>query len=191
MRVLLWFAITLTVPILIGAAEEWQPISPQDLSMTSEAKAPGATAVILYRQVDRDDERGSEIDYMRVKILSESARDKYSNLHLQYFGEYQAIYDIQGRTIHADGSVYPFDGQVADDPDGAVQGHVRRAKIIPLPKVEVGSIVEYRWHTRISVSVTPGYTRAYNSQWILNDDLFTCEARFSLRLATNFSVRFS
>src|SRR5580658_2368270 len=47
MRELLWFAITLAIPIIVGAAEEWQPISPQDLSMTSEPKAPGAAAVTL------------------------------------------------------------------------------------------------------------------------------------------------
>jgi hypothetical protein len=191
MRELLWFAITLAIPIIVGAAEEWQPISPQDLSMTSEPKAPGAAAVTLYRQVDRDDDRGSETDYVRVKILSESARDKYSNLRLQYFGDQQTIDDIQARTIHTDGSVYPFDGRVSDEPDGAQNGRVRRAKIIPLPNVEVGSIVEYRWHMRIRGAVTPFYTRVYNSQWILNDDLFTREARFSLRLPDNISVRYS
>jgi Domain of Unknown Function with PDB structure (DUF3857) len=191
MRALLWSAITLAVPILAGAAEQWQPISPQDLSMTSEPKAPGAAAVILYRQVDRDDDRGSETDYVRVKILSESARDRYSNLRLQYFVEQQTIDDFRGRTIHADGSVYPFDGRVSDEPDGAEQGHVRRAKMIPLPKVEVGSIVEYRWHTQMRVVVRPFYKRAYDLQWILNDDLFTREARLSLRLADHFLVRYS
>jgi hypothetical protein len=35
MRPLLWFAITLAMPIIVGAAEEWQPISPQDLTEVS------------------------------------------------------------------------------------------------------------------------------------------------------------
>src|SRR2546423_9541682 len=38
-----------------ASADEWQPISPEELKMTSVAEAPGAPAVILYRQVDRDD----------------------------------------------------------------------------------------------------------------------------------------
>jgi hypothetical protein len=191
MRPLLWFAITLAMPIIVGAAEEWQPILPADLSMTSEPKAPGAAAVILYRQVDRDDDRGFETDYVRVKILSESARDKYSNLRLQYFGEQQTIDEIQARTISKDGSVYPFDGEVSDVPDGAQNGHVRRAKIVPLPKVEVGSIVEYRWRMRMNGAVSAFLMRVYNSQWILEDDLYTREAQFSLRVPGIFSVRYA
>jgi len=34
-------------------ADEWQPISPAELQMTSVPEAPGAPAVYLYRQVDR------------------------------------------------------------------------------------------------------------------------------------------
>jgi hypothetical protein len=33
----------------------FQPVSPEELRMTSEPQAPGAPAIILYRQVDRDD----------------------------------------------------------------------------------------------------------------------------------------
>ena len=36
------------------SADDWQPISPDELKMTSVPEAPGALAVILYRQVDRD-----------------------------------------------------------------------------------------------------------------------------------------
>ena len=37
--------------------DDWQPISPEELKMTGVPEAPGAPAVILYRQVDRDDSR--------------------------------------------------------------------------------------------------------------------------------------
>src|SRR6184192_639649 len=39
----------------VSAGDEWQPISQEELKMPSEPKAPGAPAIILYRQVDRDD----------------------------------------------------------------------------------------------------------------------------------------
>src|SRR5438105_13184875 len=39
------------------SGDDWQPISPEELKMTSLPEAPGAPAVILYRQVDRDDGR--------------------------------------------------------------------------------------------------------------------------------------
>jgi len=40
-------------PVLAG--DGWQPISQEELKMISEPRAPGASAIILYRQVDRDD----------------------------------------------------------------------------------------------------------------------------------------
>ncbi len=39
----------------VSASDEWQPISQEELKMTSVPEAPGAPAIILYRQVDRDD----------------------------------------------------------------------------------------------------------------------------------------
>src|SRR5438552_17351361 len=37
------------------AGPGFQPVSPDELKMSSEPLAPGAPAIILYRQVDRDD----------------------------------------------------------------------------------------------------------------------------------------
>src|SRR5271168_2358461 len=56
--ILLALAILLTAAVRgtrTVSGDDWQPITPEELKMTSEAKAPGAPAVILYRQIDRDD----------------------------------------------------------------------------------------------------------------------------------------
>lgn len=37
----------------------FQPINPEELKMTSEPLAPGAPGIILYRQVDRDDDKNT------------------------------------------------------------------------------------------------------------------------------------
>ena len=61
------------------AFEDWRAISPDELKMTSDPQAPGAPAIILWRQVDRDD-RGltaHEVNYVRIKILTEEGR-KYA-----------------------------------------------------------------------------------------------------------------
>ena len=50
-------------------AAEWLPITPEELQLTSEPKAPGAAAIYLYRQVDRDDMESEESHYLRLKIL--------------------------------------------------------------------------------------------------------------------------
>jgi len=39
----------------VEAGDGFQPIPPEELKMTSESQAPGAPAIILFRQVDRDD----------------------------------------------------------------------------------------------------------------------------------------
>ena len=54
--------------------------------MTSEPLAPGAPAIILYRQVDRD-ESGTdshEDNYIRIKVLTEEGR-KYANVEIPFF----------------------------------------------------------------------------------------------------------
>jgi hypothetical protein len=61
----------------VSAGDEWQPISQEELKMTSVPEAPGAPAVYLYRQVDRDDSNRTphEYNYARIKILTEEFGD--------------------------------------------------------------------------------------------------------------------
>ena len=60
-------------PVTVYAGIGFQPISPEELKMTSEPQAPGAPAVILFREVDRDDNgrTSHEDNYIRIKILTE------------------------------------------------------------------------------------------------------------------------
>jgi hypothetical protein len=50
---------------------QWLPGTAQELQMTDEPQAPKASAIFLYRQVDRDDNISEERDYLRMKILTE------------------------------------------------------------------------------------------------------------------------
>ena len=56
------------------AGDDWQPINPEELKMTSEPAAPGAMAIYLFREVDRDDVIHHENTYARIKILNEEGR---------------------------------------------------------------------------------------------------------------------
>jgi hypothetical protein len=67
----------------VGAGDEWQPISQEELKMTSVPEAPGAPAVYLYRQVDRDDQESHEYNYVRIKILTEEGR-KYADVEIPF-----------------------------------------------------------------------------------------------------------
>jgi hypothetical protein len=87
-------------------ADEWQPISPDELKMTSVPEAPGAPAVILYRQVDRDDSArtGNQYNYVRIKILTEEGR-KYGEVEIPFFKEQGTIHSLKARTIRPDGTI--------------------------------------------------------------------------------------
>src|SRR5437867_1470464 len=103
----------------VRAGDEWLPITPEELKMTGEPKAPGAPAIILYRQIDRDDSNSStphEYNYVREKIFTEEGR-KYADVEIPFFKETQNIVGIKARTIRPDGSIVNFDGKVYEKED--------------------------------------------------------------------------
>jgi len=165
--------------------DEWQPISQQELKMTSVAEAPGAPAVILYRQVDRDDGRNSnERNYVRIKILTEDGR-KYANVEIPFLKESTSVINVRARSIRPDGTVVPFDGKVYEQTIVKAKGLKYLAKTLTLPDVQVGSIIEYHY----TLDFKEGYV--YDSEWILSDELFTKKAKFTLKANTDFALRWN
>ena len=176
---LLSFALALPV-----RAEDWQPVSTDDMQMKREAKAPKAAAIYLYRQVDRDDADSTEEIYSRIKILTDEGR-KYANVEIPYFQGSDSIRALRARVIHTDGSIVDFDGTVYDKPLVKARGVRMMSKSFTLPSVEIGSIVEYRYRR----SMPFGW--AFNSRWLLSDELFTRRGVFSLRPADGLLLRWS
>jgi hypothetical protein len=84
-------------------AQGFPPLSPEDLKMTNEPKAPGAAAIILYREVDRDDSGQGTIhedNYYRIKILTEEGR-KYADREIPFVKGLDEVLRIQARTHQA------------------------------------------------------------------------------------------
>lgn len=160
-------------------ADDWLPITPAELKMTSEPKAPGAPAINLYRQVDRDDVASKEINYVRIKILTDAGRS-YGDVSLPLFKQDEQINSIRARTIRPDGSIVNFDGKIYLAPLLKGKGLKVMAKTFTLPDVQVGSIIEYRY-----ISTWNPY-ELYDSRWILSDDLFTRHAKFTLKPSTEY-----
>src|SRR5579859_2347122 len=90
----------------VGAGIGFQPVSPDELKLTSEPLAPGAAAIILYRQVDRDDNIHTphEDNYFRLKILTEEGR-KYADVEIPFLKEQADVVNVRARTIRPDGSI--------------------------------------------------------------------------------------
>jgi hypothetical protein len=185
---LLWFAFLL-LPVLAtpsrAQAEDWLPISQEDLAMKDNPKHKGDHAMILWREVVGDDEAGRETNYVRIKIFDDIGKS-YADVEIEPFNVPGfEISNIQGRTIHPGGAIVPFDGKVFDKQ--IVKYHFLRltAKTFTLPDVTPGSIIEYK------------YTRSWDNSWLygtfwwVQDGLFQRKAHFSLHPSIYLPIRWS
>jgi hypothetical protein len=161
----------------VRAGDEWLPIDPADLKMTSEPKAPGAPAIYLYREVDRKETgRGNhtEFNYVRIKILTEEGR-KYANVEIPYSKSVTGISNIHARTIHPDGSIIDFGGKIFENTVVKSKTLKYMAKTFTMPDAQVGSIIEYRF----MFDLEDNYI--FNSNWMVSEELFTKKGVFSLK----------
>jgi hypothetical protein len=167
-----------SLPAVAGIG--FQPVSPDELKIKSEPLAAGASAIILFRQVDRDDNGNTshEDNYFRIKILTEEGR-KYADIEIPFFTASGKIVNLHARTIRPDGSIVHFDGKVFEKTIVKAKGLKYLAKTFTLPDVEVGGIIEYFY----TVDLSEHYI--YDSHWILSNELFTKNARFSLKPYTS------
>ena len=171
----------------ISAGDEWQPISPEELKMTSEPKAPGAQAVVLYRQVDRDDSSARtphENNYMRVKILTEEGR-KNADVEIVVVKGSWDVHNIKARTIRPDGSIVNFDGKVYEKEIVKTRGFKYLAKTFTLSDVQPGCIIEYHY------TIDFAEYSVFDSNWVLSDELFTKRAKFTLKSYREWAVQWS
>jgi transglutaminase-like putative cysteine protease len=168
--------ISLLAPLSARAAVGFQPVNPEELKMTSEPQAPGAPAIILFREVNRDDNRYTphEDNYLRIKILTEDGR-KYANVEIPFLKSNENIVNVRARTIKPDGSTVEFDGKVFDKTIVKSRSVGYLVKNFTLPAVEVGGIIEYYY----TIDYREHYV--YDSDWILSQELFTRAAKFTLK----------
>ena len=171
----------------ILAGDDWLPIDPADLKMTTEPKAPGAPAIYLYRQVDRKESgrvNHTEAYYFRIKILTEDGR-KYGNIEIPYLKSVGGISNIRARTIHPDGTVLNFDGKIFENTIVKSKTLRYQAKTLTMPDVQVGSIVEYRF----IYDLRDNYV--FRSYWTVSADLFTQKAVFSFKPYENYDLQWN
>jgi len=181
LTLLLSLTVLLVAPL---RAADWLPVTPEELQLTSEPKAPGAAAIYLYRQVDRDDTLSEEFNYLRLKILKEEGR-KYADVEIPYIKGEEGIHGIDARTTRPDGSIVKFDGTVYDKPIVSGRGVKVMAKAFTMPEAAVGSIIEYRYRRAQNSWLV------FDSHWILSQELFTQHGKFSLTPSPYFPLRWS
>jgi hypothetical protein len=157
----------------VAMAQQWIAPTPEELSMTSIKEVPGAAAVILDKDETTDDSLHMHSFYYRVKVLTDKGKE-YANVELPYyFGDGGTSIDqVEGRTIHPDGTIIPFTGKPYEKLI-AKAGDVKvKSKVFTLPSVDVGSIIEYRYKMRLD----DNYYQ--EPMWDVQTELYTRKAHF-------------
>ena len=168
----------------VAVAADWLPVASEDLSMTTMAEAPGAPAAYLYQQIDRDDAHYHQTVYVRLKILKEEGRG-YGDVEIPYVKGQDSVRDIQARTLCPDGRILPFSGAIFDKPISTERGVKVLAKTFSLPGVQPGCIIEYRYRYDFP------FGWIFDSHWLLSQNLYVREEKFSLTPAGVYSLRWS
>ncbi len=176
LRLFLLPALALLATPIVRA--QWTVPTAEELSMTSQSQVPGAPAVYLFREETTDDKLHMFSIYTRLKVLTERGKE-YANVELSFAnsrdGRGRTVEDIQGRTIHPDGTIIPFTGKPYDKLIEKTQGTKFMAKVFTLPDVEVGSIIEYRYKLRYDDTVL------YPPDWYIQSKLWTRKGHYQWR----------
>jgi len=170
--------LALASPALLQA--QFQPPTAEELKMTADPKAPGAAAVYLYREDATDQVNDTRSFYERIKVLSEKGKD-LATVQIPYEVGVEKITDIQGRTIHADGTLVPL----IDTPSDLMNYKTKDAQynnlVFTLPSVEVGSIVEYRCTIKYLTGVYP-------PTWMIQQPYFVRKVHYAFKSGNGFST---
>jgi hypothetical protein len=126
---------------------QFQAPSHEELAMTSDPKAPGADAVYLYREETTNDNLHFHSVFARIKVLTDKGKE-LATVRVPYERRNFKVTDIQGRTIHADGTVIPLSAKPSDLMNLKTKDFQINTMVFTLPSVEVGSILEYKLQLR-------------------------------------------
>jgi hypothetical protein len=162
--------LSLAVPTVLRA--QFPAPTQEELSMTSDAKAPGADAVYLYREETTDDNLHFHSVYARIKVLTEKGKE-LATVRVPYERRNFKVSDIRGRTIHSDGTVIPLTAKPSDLMDVKTKDFQFNTMVFTLPSVEVGSILEYKLQIRYDDNTVS------SPDWDVQQPYFVHKAHYS------------
>jgi hypothetical protein len=173
-RTFLFAILSLLAAIPAWSAPTWTQPTPEELKMTSDPAAPDAPAVYLFREEFVDDNVHFHRVYAQIKILTEKGKEEFSDIEIPYEGGNSDIKAVEGRTIHADGTVIPFTGKPYSK-ELVKSGDVKwMSKVFSMPDVQVGSIIEYRWELQ------------YDDNWFIPPHFYLQQSVFTHKAHYHF-----
>lgn len=179
-RVLLYSALLLAVYGPLALRAQFQEPSKDELQMTSDPKAPGASAIYLYREDITDQSSSTRTYYERIKVLTEKGKE-LATTRLSFEPGSEKIAAVEGRTIHADGTVVPLTDKPSELVDFKTKGYQLNTLVVTLPSVEIGSIIEYRIKVKYS-------TFAPAPTWMIQQAYYTRKAHYKFKTTSAFNT---
>jgi hypothetical protein len=176
--------------LISQAPASWSPISKEELELTDNSLEPGAPAMVLYREVQTDNNKSLDTHYTRIKIFNERGK-KYADVEIPYLENRTEVENIQARTVAPDGQSTVFDGRVFDKVVAKTRRFRINVKAFTLPNVQAGSILEYsysvHWHSDFpdvikhpENYIIPGSIAYPAAHWDVERELFVRRAHFVL-----------
>ncbi|MGH9591119.1 MAG: transglutaminase, partial [Terracidiphilus sp.] len=127
--------LTAILPLVLHA--QFQEPTQDELKMTADPAAPGAAAVYLYyEEIDNDPLHYKSI-YARIKVLTSKGKD-LATVDIPYERSQFKITNVEGRTIHPDGTVFKLTAKPEDLMTSKSGDMVMARKVFTLPNVTVG-----------------------------------------------------
>jgi hypothetical protein len=149
----------------------WEPIPADGRDLKDDPAAPGASALILFREILADDKKGVMTEHVRIKILRDEGK-KYADFEIPTSKIFKVeSKDIKARTVRPDGSSLLFTGEIHDKTVVKTRNVSVIEKTFTLPDVQTGGIVEVRYRARYQKNEFPTHT------WDTQFELFTRKAQ--------------
>jgi hypothetical protein len=159
------------VALPLASFAQFFPPTDDELKMTTDPRAPGAAASILYLEQTVNDVLHFHTSYARIKVLTEKGKEQ-ATVEIPYERDFAKISLIKARTIHSDGTIVPLDVKPTDLLVVKTKDAQINKVVFNLPSVEVGSILEYRWQLDYDDKWL------YPPKWELQHSLFVHKAHY-------------
>lgn len=126
---------------------DWRPVTPAELAMTTPRVEPGADAEAIFWEVRVNDATQNVVEehYVRIKIFTENGREKYSKIDIPYLRGAK-IKNVRARVIRPDGSIIELDKKDVFEREILKSNDVKvKAVSFAVPNIEPGVILEYQY----------------------------------------------
>jgi hypothetical protein len=190
-----WFLTLLCIPPCVSsplpqAGNAWSAIPADELGVKDDPFNPGAKAIILYREVTKDDTKGFEFEHYRIKILTDDGRS-YGDVEIPYAEKLTSVEDIRARVVQPDGKTVDFSGQIFDKLVVKAKKVKVQVKAFTLPEVRTGSVLEYsyllHWRSKPpdilkhpEMYTIAGTESMPTTHWVIPNELSIRRLRFTL-----------